>query len=53
MKTGTFYELARARRAIALETLAMRANEMGMNQGRNRTRRLTKADAHRLMLRAS
>ena len=49
MTTTSFYELARARRSIALETLAMREMNMGLTAGRNRPERLTKAAAQRLM----
>jgi len=51
MTHGTFYELARARRAMALQALALRQTGMGLLAGRNRPVRLTVAAAHRLMQR--
>jgi len=53
MTSGTFYELARSRRAMALRALALHETGMGLLAGRNRPARLTLAAAHRLMQRSS
>ncbi|NCO21613.1 MAG: hypothetical protein GW905_06330 [Rhodobacterales bacterium] len=49
MTQGTFYDLARARRMLALQALAQRETGMGLLAGRSRPARLTRAAANRLM----
>lgn len=51
MTQGTFYEIARARRALALQSLTSRARDIGRSDIRERPARLTRAAALRLMQR--